>query len=164
MEENKTPLFVTQVPITIEAFKQMYQEARDWRRFTLYIMVWLLAIFSAFTLIEGNPELGIILLLLLILLPIMFVINQRKGIKRMVNRMVVTEKATPRYSFYEDGFQIRDEAILPFDRIEKMKETKNYIFLYLPEKLFIPVRKDSFETGTLYDFKVYIQEKTKLSI
>lgn len=67
--------------------------------------------------------------------------------------------------FYEDGFVVKNEASggeykYQYSKIQRVKETQNYIVLVLEKNALVMIYKNGFITGDAEDFIGYMKQKT----
>jgi len=86
--------------------------------------------------------------------------------KQAYRRNEVMYQAQPRVvvDFFEDQLQVCNEgshAVLRFtyDKIVRIKKTKNLYLFTLPEQLIVMVQKQSFVTGQPADFVPFLKQK-----
>ena len=82
--------------------------------------------------------------------------------KKQVNKKDITNEQIFKYYFYDKYFKIRDDInfnTIPYYKLYKVFETKNYYYLYYNKHYSFIVNKNGFTQGTQKEFTKFIKSK-----
>ena len=143
--ENESPLYESNYILTEEVYKKLILRARPWLRL---LISWALLVAACFLLSLANKDrpdtLWPSLIIVTIVVPLTLFITLRRGLKnfRQDKSLYNSER---HLKFYRDRLVIetpRGNRITPYSELYKLKEKKDYFYLYISKNRFIPVIKE----------------------
>ncbi len=143
--ENESPLYEANYVLTEEVYKKLILRARPWLRL---LISWALLVAACFLLSLANKNrtdtLWPSLIIVTIVMPLTIFIALRRNLKnfRQDKSLYNSER---HLKFYSDRLVIetpRGNRITPYSELYKIKEKKDYFYLYISKNRFIPVIKE----------------------
>lgn len=113
---------------------------------------------------------GFLSYILIVLLIFIFIYLKKASIEKLVNREMkifnISERMEVKFQFYEDYLSMsvgQQNIIYPYLQIIKVREYKNFIYLYLDINKAIYLNKDGFDLNTA-NFITFIKQKAEMKL
>lgn len=129
--------------------------------FTIFILI-LLVYCLIMTIINKILFLAITFALIIIIFSSYRLLGPIFFYKKEVNKKAITKEKIFKFYFYDKYFKIRDNLsydTIPYFRLYKIFETKDFFYLYFNKKYSFIVDKSGFTQGTTEEFSKFIKDK-----
>lgn len=129
--------------------------------YTLF-MLFLIVFCMVLQFLYSNITLGILFVLFMVAFLFWRVFHPYFFVKKEANSSKVTKQMKNTYSFYNNYFEIKndaDDVKLPYYKLYKVFETENYFYLYINKNYSFVLAKDSFSLGNVDEFYGFMKKK-----
>ena len=142
--DNETPLFESTYVLTEEEYKKLIFAVRPWiKLIIIWVAIIAITCYSTFVDNRSDDSMLIYLITTIILLPLLLFLSYRRGLMNFRQDKSLNNSETHQ-KFYKSKLVVetaRGNRITPYNEIYKIKEKKEYIFLYISKHRFLPVIK-----------------------